>query len=109
MASYQKSPLAPDRFPDLAPVPGVELGAVAAGLRYTDRPDLMLVEFSRGACAAGVFTRSKMPAAPVDWCRNALLASDGIAKALVVNAGNANAFTGAYGDKATARTAPTKF
>lgn len=105
MANYQKSPLAPDGFPDLAPIPGVELGAVAAGLRYTGRPDLMLVEFSSGASTAGVFTRSKMPAAPVDWCRNALSASCGIAKALVVNAGNANAFTGAHGDKATSRTA----
>ncbi|WP_262693069.1 bifunctional glutamate N-acetyltransferase/amino-acid acetyltransferase ArgJ [Kordiimonas aquimaris] len=105
MASYQKSPLAPDRFPDLAPVPGVELGAVAAGLRYTGRPDLMLVEFPGGAYAAGVFTRSKMPAAPVDWCRSALSESKGKAKALVVNAGNANAFTGSHGEKATARTA----
>ena len=105
MASYEKSPLAPEHFPDLASVPGVELGAVAAGLRYTGRPDLMLAKFAGGTRAAGVFTRSKMPAAPVDWCRRALLATEGMAKALVVNAGNANAFTGKHGDKAASRMA----
>ncbi len=105
MSITTKSPLAPDHFPNLLPVAGVEIGAAAAGLRYKGRPDLMLARFTEGTVAAGVFTKSKMPAAPVDWCRQALTASGGAARALVVNAGNANAFTGAKGAKAVVKTA----
>lgn len=105
MTTETKSPLAPEHFPNLLPVAGVEIGAAAAGLRYKNRPDLMLAKFADGTRAAGVFTNSKMPAAPVDWCRQALKASSGHARALVVNAGNANAFTGSKGASAATRTA----
>lgn len=107
MTSLKRSPLAPENFPNLLPVAGVEIGAAAAGLRYKGRPDLMLAKLAEGTVAAGVFTKSKMPAAPVDWCREALGNSGGNARALVVNAGNANAFTGAKGVKSTQQIART--
>jgi len=105
MADLPVSPLAPSHFPDLPTVAGVRMGAVAAGLRYKGRPDLLLVELKDSTAAAGVFTKSRMPAAPVDWSKNALIASAGRARALVVNAGNANAFTGGKGKAATEKAA----
>lgn len=105
MPKIKKSALAPDQFPNMLPVAGVEIGAAAAGLRYKDRPDLMLAKLAPGTQAAGVFTRSKMPAAPVDWCRRSLAENDGLVRALVVNAGNANAFTGTKGSLAAKTTA----
>ncbi len=79
-----------------APVDGVRFrGRAAAGIRYQDRTDVMLALFDKGTQAAGVFTRSKCPSAPVDWCRARL--KGGKARALVVNSGNANAFTGKNG------------
>jgi len=101
MATLKLSPLAPAQFPHMTAVPGVELGAFAAGLRYKGRPDIMMAVMAEGTQAAGVFTRSKAPAAPVDWCRDALKATDGKARVVVCNAGNANAFTGEKGAKAT--------
>ncbi|GBR08850.1 bifunctional glutamate N-acetyltransferase/amino-acid acetyltransferase ArgJ [Asaia siamensis] len=92
------SPLA-QPLPRLEPVAGVRLGAVAAQIRYKDRPDLMMMEFEPGTTAAGVFTRSKCPGAPIDWSRAAL--AQGTARALVVNSGNANVFTGRAGVLAT--------
>ena len=92
------SPLAV-ALPVLAPLAGVRLGAAAAGIRYQGRTDLMLAELAPGTTVAGVFTRSKCPGAPVDWCRAAL--KGGRARALVVNAGNANVFTGRAGAAAT--------
>ena len=89
------SPLAPDRFPDLPAVAGVRLATHAAGLRYRGRPDLMLAELAPGSTVAGVFTRSLCPSAPVDHCRRII--GRGTARAVVCNAGNANAFTGAAG------------
>ncbi|GBQ81158.1 N-acetylglutamate synthase [Gluconacetobacter johannae DSM 13595] len=86
-------------MPALAPVAGVRFGATAAGIRYTGRTDLVMAEFAPGTTVAGVFTRSKCPGAPVDWCRAAL--PQGVARALVVNAGNANVFTGRAGFEAT--------
>ncbi len=101
-AASAVSPLALP-LPDLAPVAGVRLGAAAAGIRYQGRTDLFLAEFSPGTTVAGVFTRNKCPGAPVDWCRAAL--AGGTARALVVNAGNANVFTGQAGRDATQATA----
>ncbi|MBV1823717.1 bifunctional glutamate N-acetyltransferase/amino-acid acetyltransferase ArgJ [Komagataeibacter oboediens] len=92
------SPLARP-LPELPPVAGVRFGATAAGIRYTGRTDLVMAEFAPGTTVAGVYTRSKCPGAPVDWCRAAM--ADGRARALVVNAGNANVFTGRAGFEAT--------
>ena len=97
------SPLAPRRFPRLPPLPGVRLAAGRAGIRYKGRRDLLLVELDRGTAVAGVFTRSSTASAPVTWCRRAL--RSGRARALVVNSGNANAFTGGAGDEAVEATA----
>ena len=94
----KKSPLAPARFPRLGPVDGVNIAAGACGLRYSGRSDVMLAELVRGTTIAGVFTQSLTAAAPVDWCRKAL--KSGQARAIVVNSGNANAFTGKVGDAA---------
>ena len=99
----RKSPLAPARFPHLAPIAGVRLAAGTFGLRYKGRADLMLAELAPGTTIAGVLTRSATAAAPVDWCRQAL--KRGRARLIVVNAGNANAFTGKAGIAAVERTA----
>ncbi len=94
------SPLAPKHLPDLPPVAGVRFATGAAGLRYQGRTDVMLALLDPGTQVAGVFTRSKCPSAPVDWCRARL--GGGAARALLVNSGNANAFTGRRGDEAAA-------
>ncbi|SDB68658.1 bifunctional glutamate N-acetyltransferase/amino-acid acetyltransferase ArgJ [Belnapia rosea] len=96
------SPLA-QPMPEVPPIAGVTLGVIEAGIRYKGRADLTMLEFTPGTTVAGVFTRNKCPGAPVDWCRAAL--KGGKARALVVNAGNANVFTGKAGREATAATA----
>jgi glutamate N-acetyltransferase/amino-acid N-acetyltransferase len=96
------SPLAV-ALPDLPPIAGVRLGVAEAGIRYKGRADLTFFEFAPGTTVAGVFTRNKCPGAPVDWCRAAL--KSGKARALVVNAGNANVFTGRLGRDAVLATA----
>jgi glutamate N-acetyltransferase/amino-acid N-acetyltransferase len=96
------SPLAV-ALPVLPAIAGVRLGAAEAGIRYEGRVDLVMVELAPGTTVAGVFTRNRCPGAPVDWCRAAL--AGGSARALVVNAGNANVFTGAAGREATQATA----
>ncbi|WNK01484.1 bifunctional glutamate N-acetyltransferase/amino-acid acetyltransferase ArgJ [Thalassospiraceae bacterium LMO-JJ14] len=93
-----RSPLAPDAFPDLPAIDGVEIAAAETGLKYKGRPDLLLMKFADGTQVAGVFTRSLCPSAPVDWCRQHL--EGGEARGVVVNAGNANAFTGSAGAEA---------
>ncbi len=97
------SPFAPERLPEMPPVAGVRLAACAAGIRYAGRTDLMLAVLDPGTVAAGVLTRSKTSSAPVLWCRRNL--AEGRARALVVNSGNANAFTGKKGAEATRITA----
>jgi glutamate N-acetyltransferase / amino-acid N-acetyltransferase len=94
------SPLAPKSFPTPPAIAGVRFATIAAGVRYAGRTDVMLALFDRATAVAGVFTRSKCPSAPVDWCRAHL--AQGEARALVVNSGNANAFTGGVGAKAVA-------
>ncbi len=84
-------------------VAGVRLATAAAGIRYAGRTDVLLALFDAGTAVAGVFTRSKCPSAPVDWCRARL--KRGGARALIVNSGNANAFTGKSGQAATKLTA----
>jgi glutamate N-acetyltransferase/amino-acid N-acetyltransferase len=97
------SPLAPTNVPDLPPIEGVRLATAAAGIRYKGRTDVLLALFDKGTTVAGVFTKSKCPSAAVDWCRDKL--KGGEARALVVNSGNANAFTGKTGKQATTLTA----
>jgi glutamate N-acetyltransferase / amino-acid N-acetyltransferase len=101
--SAKVSPLAPATFPDLAPIRGVAISTAEAGIRYRGRTDVMLMTFAPGTAAAGVFTRSRCPSAAVDWCRDVF--GSGRTRALVVNSGNANAFTGRRGREATALTA----
>ncbi|MDO8607144.1 MAG: bifunctional glutamate N-acetyltransferase/amino-acid acetyltransferase ArgJ [Phaeospirillum sp.] len=96
------SPLAPARFPDMPVVDGVTLASHACGVRYAGRTDLLLVEMAEGTAAAGVFTRSLTASAPVEWCRTAV--AKGRARVLVVNSGNANAFTGSVGVASVSRT-----
>jgi len=93
------SPLAPAKFPDLPSIDGVRFSAGSAGVKYKDRTDVMLAELAAGTSIAGVFTRSATRSAPVLDCQAKLGgASDGRA-AILVNSGNANAFTGAAGEK----------
>jgi glutamate N-acetyltransferase/amino-acid N-acetyltransferase len=94
-AAAKISPFAPSHLPDMPAVPGVKLAACEAGIRYHGRSDLMLAVLAPGTVAAGVLTRSKTCSAPVQWCRESLV--EGAARALVVNSGNANAFTGKKG------------
>jgi glutamate N-acetyltransferase/amino-acid N-acetyltransferase len=97
------SPLAPTIVPEMPPLAGVRLATAAAGIRYTGRTDVLLAVLDKGTTVAGVFTTSKCPSAPVEWCRAKLKGKT--ARALVVNSGNANAFTGKNGRQATALTA----
>ena len=103
MASLPVSPLAPSAFPELPALSGCRFAAVEANIRYKGRTDLLLGTFVEGTKVAGVLTRNQMPGAPVDWCRAQL--PKGSARGLVVNAGNANVFTGAQGRKACEETA----
>lgn len=97
------SPFAPASLPDVPEVAGVRFATAEAGIRYKGRTDLLLAVLSPGTAAAGVTTRSKTCSAPVLWCRKQL--EHGRARALVVNSGNANAFTGRKGHEAVAITA----
>jgi glutamate N-acetyltransferase/amino-acid N-acetyltransferase len=90
-------------------IAGVRLATAAAGIRYKGRTDVLLAVLAEGTAVAGVFTQSKCPSAPVEWCRAKLKrgksSKGGLARALVVNSGNANAFTGKTGKQATTLTA----
>jgi glutamate N-acetyltransferase / amino-acid N-acetyltransferase len=97
------SPLAPERFPELAPIDGVRLAAFACGIRYTGRDDLMLAELAPDSAIAGVFTRSLTAGAPVVWCRDCL--PGGRVRGIVVNSGNSNTFTGRAGKEVVEATA----
>jgi glutamate N-acetyltransferase/amino-acid N-acetyltransferase len=94
MNAPSRSPLA-QAFPAMPAVRGARFATGASGIRYKGRDDVLLALFDPGTTVAGVFTRSSTAAAPVLWCRQAL--KGGKARAFVVNAGNANAFTGAAG------------
>jgi glutamate N-acetyltransferase/amino-acid N-acetyltransferase len=104
-AVTRPSPLAPERFPELPPIAGVRLATAHCGIRYKGRRDLMVALLDPGTTVAGVFTRSLTPGAPVDWCRAAL--PRGKARAIVVNSGNSNVFTGRAGRDIVAETAKT--
>jgi glutamate N-acetyltransferase/amino-acid N-acetyltransferase len=97
------SPLAPKTLPRVGAVAGVRFATAEAGIRYKGRTDVLLLALDEGTTVAGVFTKSKCPSAPVEWCRDIL--PYGTARALVVNSGNANAFTGQKGRESTKLTA----
>lgn len=97
------SPLAPKKYVRLPALDGLRIATAEAGIKYKNRTDLLLMVFDKGTEVAGVFTRSKCPSAPVDLCRDNL--AGGRARVLVVNSGNANAFTGRKGRETTALTA----
>jgi glutamate N-acetyltransferase/amino-acid N-acetyltransferase len=92
------SPLAPASFPLLPPIAGVRLMTAAAGIRYQGREDVLVMVLDEGTAAAGVLTRSRCPSAAVEWCRSVL--PGGRARAVLINSGNANAFTGRRGREA---------
>ena len=91
------SPLAPKDFPDMPNVPGISIATAHSGMRYENRDDLCLITMEDETRVAGVFTKSLCPSAPVDWCKENL--QYGFGGALLCNAGNANAFTGAKGEQ----------
>ncbi|MBX5014337.1 bifunctional glutamate N-acetyltransferase/amino-acid acetyltransferase ArgJ [Rhizobium lentis] len=97
------SPLAPKSFVAMPSLRGVRMATASAGIKYKNRTDVLMMVFDKPAAVAGVFTRSKCPSAPVDFCRANL--PHGSARAVVVNSGNANAFTGMKGRQATELTA----
>jgi len=99
----QISPLAPARFPDLPAIAGVEAAIGRAGFYKHDRPDLLLMRMPAGTMAAGVFTSNAVGSAPTDYAKQALAATRGGARALLINAGCANSFTGPAGDAACKR------
>jgi glutamate N-acetyltransferase / amino-acid N-acetyltransferase len=99
------SPLAPASFPAMQPIAGVRLASYAAGIRYSGRDDVMVAELAPGTTVAGVLTQSTMPGQPVIWCRECL--PRGSVRAIVVNSGNANVFTGRAGWQVCESTAAT--
>lgn len=101
--SHAVSPLAPAAFPVLPAIAGMRLATILTGMRYKGRDDLFFAAFEPGTAVAGVFTSNRMPGVPVDWCRKHV--GGGRARGLVVNAGNANVFTGKAGAAACAGTA----
>jgi glutamate N-acetyltransferase/amino-acid N-acetyltransferase len=100
---HKVSPFAPGELAGLPPIAGVRIAVAEAGIKYQNRTDVLLMLFPEGTEAGGVLTRSKTCSAPVDWCRAQL--QHGEAAALVVNSGNANAFTGWRGRETVEATA----
>ncbi|MEI9930493.1 MAG: bifunctional ornithine acetyltransferase/N-acetylglutamate synthase [Rhizomicrobium sp.] len=100
-AAHPVSPLAPKSYAKLPPLAGVRLATGAAGIHYKDRTDVLVAVMAPGTQVAGVFTKSKTASAPVDWCKAQL--KPGTARGLVVNSGNANAFTGKSGYEAASK------
>lgn len=97
------SPLAPQKPPVLHPVAGIRLATAASGMKYQGRDDIMLMVADSPVVVAGVLTQSKTCSAAVDWCRGVL--AQNTARGVLVNAGNANAFTGKRGRESTRRCA----
>ena len=99
----KKSPLAPNFFPELPVIVGVEFATAAAGVKYIDREDVMLASISPGSTIAGVFTRSTTRAACVLDCQSKIGGDMSQGAAILVNSGNANAFTGVAGQESVDR------
>lgn len=97
------SPFTPAHDPHVLPVAGLRLATAAAGIKYAGRTDVLLMAFDESTSVAGTFTQSACASAPVEWCKDLLGA--GAARALLVNSGNANAFTGMKGKQSVQRSA----
>ncbi|SMQ86307.1 glutamate N-acetyltransferase [Devosia lucknowensis] len=95
MAAHPVSPLAPKTYPDLPAIDGVRFATAEAGIKYKNRTDVLLMTFEEGTSVAGVLTTSATSSAAVELCRENL--PGGLARGLVVNSGNSNAFTGQKG------------
>jgi glutamate N-acetyltransferase/amino-acid N-acetyltransferase len=93
------SPLAPESFPELPIVNGVSFATVEAGVKYAGRKDVMLAVMAPGSSVAGVFTKSATRSAAVLDCQSKIGNDDPSGAAFIVNAGNANAFTGGNGER----------
>ena len=91
----KKSPLAPDNFPSLPKIRGINIGTAVSNTKYKKRQDILTVSFDAGTAVAGAFTQSQMLAAPVQFCKKNI--KNGSARGLVVNAGIANSYTGKKG------------
>jgi len=98
MSKLPLSPLAPDSFPHLSDIAGIRLSVGRSGMKYKDRDDVMVLLAQEGSTVAGIFTQSATAAAPVDWSRAGI--ASGNPRAIITNAGNANAFTGMRGTTA---------
>lgn len=96
-----RSPLAPEQFPNLPRIDGVSFATVEAGVRYSGRTDVMLAQIAPASSIAGVFTKSSTRAAPVLDCQAKIGMDSDAGAAIIVNSGNANAFTGKNGIEAT--------
>lgn len=99
--SLPRAPLAPDSFPDLPVIKGVSFSTASAGVKYSGRTDVMLAKLAAGSVVAGVFTRSATRSAPVLDCQDKIGLDDPSGAAIIVNSGNANAFTGRNGISST--------
>ncbi len=97
----KKSPLAPESFPNMPSIEGVNFAVGKVGIKYSDRTDLLLAELDEGCVVAGCFTKSKTCSANITWGRDAL--EKGTARVLIVNSGNANAFNGRSGEESVER------
>ncbi|MEO0782334.1 MAG: bifunctional glutamate N-acetyltransferase/amino-acid acetyltransferase ArgJ [Pseudomonadota bacterium] len=95
----QRSPLAPEAFPDLPVIDGVSFASAEAGVRYAGRTDVMLAKLAPGSTIAGVFTQSSTRSAAVLDCEEKIKFTSDAGAAIIVNSGNANAFTGQDGRK----------
>lgn len=93
----KKSPFAPKRAASMPAINGVEIAVTEAGIKYKNRTDLLLARFAEGTVVAGCLTKSRTASGAVEWCRANL--EEGAARGLIVNSGNANAFTGSAGEK----------
>ena len=92
---FTESPLKPKMFHQIQAIGGVSMASICSKINYQERDDLLLITFSKGTTVAGVFTKSSTSSAAVKWCKKNIRSAD--ARAIIVNAGNANVFTGKAG------------
>lgn len=99
------SPFAPEHFPDLPAIDGFVMATAEAGVRYRGRTDVWVLIADAGTTLAGVYTQNQCPGAPVDWSRKALGVKTDGPRAVIVNSGTANVFSGQAGRDAVVQTA----